>query len=220
MFTGLVEERGILSFRTDSSGGTLFRIQAKKVLEDTKPGDSIMVDGVCLTVTELLREEFSAFVSKTTLETSTLSKKKMSSSLHLERAMRADSRFGGHIMSGHVDLIGKVIDLRKEGEIYYLSIALPEKTQGGIDAGLNIVEKGSIGIDGVSLTITAAEDSKFRVTIIPESSKRTNLTKKENGDEVNLEFDMLGKYVQKTVRALFTGRQNNLDIEKLKQFGF
>lgn len=191
MFTGIIEEIGkILRIELSGSSGKL-HIQAKKVLEGTKVGDSIAVNGVCLTVTNLSRQDFTADVMPETLSRSSLGQLKSGSSVNLERAMAADGRFGGHIVSGHIDGTGTVKKITKDGNAVRYQIAAPSKIMRGI------VEKGSIAIDGISLTVATAEKEWFEVSIIPHTLGETILGEKKMDAVVNLENDVIGKYVER-----------------------
>jgi len=205
LFTGIVEELGqvkALSLRGNS--GTL-TVKAKKVLEGTKIGDSIAVNGVCLTVTNMKNNEFSADVMAETVRRSSLGFLQAGSYVNLERAMAADGRFGGHIVSGHIDGTGRIESMRREENAVWVTIACGEKI---LDL---IVEKGSICIDGISLTIAAVTDRNFSVSVIPHTGEETTLLKKKAGDPVNLENDMVGKYIRKCVDI---GRNSGADRGK------
>ena len=191
MFTGIVEETGVIR-RLDIKGksGTI-EIKADKVLEGTKVGDSIAVNGICLTVTSMTQEFFTADVMAETVRRSSLKSASAGDRVNLERAMAADGRFGGHIVSGHIDGTGTIADMRREENAIWIRIkAAPEI----LDL---IVEKGSICIDGISLTVAAVTDNDFSVSVIPHTLDVTILADKKPGDTVNLENDIVGKYVQK-----------------------
>lgn len=212
MFTGIIEEVGT-ALRMDSGR---ICIRAKKVLEGTKVGDSIAVNGVCLTVTRLGKEEFDADVMPETLSRSSLGRLKRGSGVNLERAMAADGRFGGHIVSGHIDGIGTIEKITRDGNAVRYQIAAERNIMRGI------VEKGSIAIDGISLTVTKAETGRFEVSVIPHTLGETILAKKRQGDIVNLENDVIGKYVE---RLLFFEKQepekkSGLTKEFLLRAGF
>lgn len=205
MFTGIVEELGqvkALSLRGNS--GTL-TIKAKKVLEGTKIGDSIAVNGVCLTVTNMKNSEFSADVMAETVRRSSLGSLQSGSYVNLERAMAADGRFGGHIVSGHIDGTGRIESMKREENAVWVTVECGEKI---LDL---IVEKGSICIDGISLTVAAVTDRSFSVSVIPHTGEETTLLKKKAGDPVNLENDIVGKYIQKFVDI---GRKSGADRGK------
>lgn len=187
MFTGIIEETG----KIISVGAGRIAVQAGKVLEGTKIGDSIAVNGVCLTVTTMTSSEFTADVMPETLSRTNLGSLGKGAWVNLERAMAADGRFGGHIVSGHIDGTGTVSRLEKDGNAVWVYIAAP----GPI---LNlIVEKGSIAIDGISLTVAKVNAVEFAVSVIPHTGEETTLLGKKAGDMVNLENDVIGKYVQK-----------------------
>ncbi len=191
MFTGLVEEVGTLQGIHRGARSAVLTIGARKVLEGTAVGDSIMTNGVCLTVTELGASYFTADVMSETLSRSALGELTPGSPVNLERAMPADGRFGGHIVSGHNDGTGTVTGLRQDDNaVWYTIGAGPELLR-------YIVEKGSIAIDGISLTVAAVDDKSFQVSIIPHTRAQTNLSSKGVGSTVNLECDVVGKYVEK-----------------------
>ena len=191
MFTGIVEELGTVKYLSmQGQSGSIF-IKAKKVLENTKIGDSIAVNGICLTVTSMSPNGFTADVMAETVRRSSMATLKANDRVNLERAMAADGRFGGHIVSGHIDGIGVISNIQPEENAMWLTI---EADKNILDL---IVEKGSICIDGVSLTVAVITDKYFKVSIIPHTAEETILLLKKPGDMVNLENDILGKYVQK-----------------------
>lgn len=194
MFTGIIEEVGT-ALRMESGR---ICIRAKKVLEGTKAGDSIAVNGVCLTVTRLGKEEFDADVMPETLARSSLGQLKRGGGVNLERAMAADGRFGGHIVSGHIDGTGTIEKITRDGNAVRYQIAAERNIMRGI------VEKGSVAIDGISLTVTKAKTGRFEVSVIPHTLGETILAGKRQGDIVNLENDIIGKYVE---RLLFFEKQ-------------
>ena len=187
MFTGIIEELGTVRH---VAPGRL-ELAARTVLEGTKLGDSIAVNGVCLTVTHLSAGGFTADVMPETLRRTGLGALRPGSKVNLERAMAADGRFGGHIVSGHIDGTGTVASLRREGNAVWVTITAPLELLAGI------VEKGSIAIDGISLTVAAVTDQDFSVSIIPHTGAQTTLLERRPGDTVNLETDIIGKYVAK-----------------------
>lgn len=191
MFTGIVEEIGtVVDFET-SQNVLRIKVQASKVLEETYLGDSISTNGVCLTVTDIGKNYFYADVMGETVRRSNLGTLKKGDKVNLERAMAANSRFGGHIVSGHIDGKGKVTSYEKEGNAVWITIDTDREIL------KYVVEKGSIAIDGISLTVAYVDDRKFKVSIIPHTSEETTLLKKKIGEEVNLECDVIGKYVEK-----------------------
>lgn len=191
MFTGIVEETGKLKNREKTGDCSNITIACDKVLSGTKIGDSIAVNGVCLTVTELGSGFFTADVMNETLKRSALGQILPGSSVNLERAMPADGRFGGHIVSGHIDGVGTVKNIKKDGNAFWYKIsAFPELLK-------YIVEKGSIAINGVSLTVASTEDDSFSVSVIPHTKSVTAFKELKEGSPVNLECDIIGKYVEK-----------------------
>ncbi|CAM2077407.1 MAG: riboflavin synthase [uncultured Clostridium sp.] len=191
MFTGIIEELGIIQEIKKGSKSSKLLIKANKVLENTKIGDSICTNGVCLTVASLKTNSFEADVMAETLRRSNLGDLKLGSKVNLERALSLQSRLGGHIVSGHIDGTGEIISLIKEDNATWVTI----KTINNILR--YIVLKGSITIDGISLTVAYVDDKSFKVSIIPHTSQETTLLNKTNGDTVNLECDVISKYVEK-----------------------
>ncbi len=191
MFTGIIEETGKVEAVAKGSNSAVITITAGKVLKDTKIGDSIAVNGVCLTVTSISGSKFSADVMAETLRRSSLGSLKHGSRVNLERAMAANGRFGGHIVSGHIDGVGVISSFEKEDNAVWVEIETPAKIL------RYIVEKGSITIDGISLTVAKLTDSSFAVSVIPHTGEETTLLNKKPGDIVNLENDIVGKYVER-----------------------
>ena len=191
MFTGIVEETGIVDGLELNSNSALIKIRAEKVLEETKTGDSIAVNGVCLTVTDIKGSTFTADVMAETMRRTNLGSLKKGQKVNLERAMAADGRFGGHIVSGHIDGTGVISKIRDEQNARWIYIKAP--------AGILhlIVQKGSIAIDGISLTVAYLDDESFAVSLIPHTQKETTLAGKKTGDTVNLENDIIAKYTER-----------------------
>lgn len=206
MFTGIVEELGTVARIVRESSHQRISINCKKILEDIHLGDSIAVNGVCLTVVEFTDNGFSVDVMNETFARSSLGALKPGSYVDLERAMAADGRFGGHIVSGHIDGTGVIKSIRPDGNAVWFEIRAEEKILEGI------VEKGSITIDGISLTVAAVGRDSFNVSIIPHTLKETVLGHKKNGDIVNLENDVVGKYIKK-----FLGREEQCKESRLKE---
>ena len=214
MFTGIVEEIGTVKAVQRSGNTSYIRIQAEKVLEDAHLGDSIAVNGVCLTVTDMNRTEFQADVMNETLSRSSLGTLKAGSPVNLERAMSAAGRFGGHIVSGHIDGTGTITDIKNDGiAVWYTVSASSEILR-------YIVEKGSIAIDGISLTVAKVTESSFSVSIIPHTASQTILSSKRAGDTVNLENDIIAKYVEKLMKPTEEPQTGNLTMELLAENGF
>lgn len=215
MFTGIIEEIGTIQGIQHGSQSAVLSIQCKKVLEGTQVGDSIAVNGVCLTVTEMGKDGYHADVMAETLRRSSLGALRSGSRVNLERAMAADGRFGGHIVAGHIDGTGKIEEIRRdETAVWYRVSAEPEVLR-------YIVEKGSITIDGISLTVAAVSKNDFQVSIIPHTQANTILADLVVGDIVNLETDIIGKYVEK----LLTGskpedKKSKITMEFLMENGF
>ena len=202
MFTGINEETGKVEAVAKGSNSAVITIAAVKVLEDTKIGDSIAVNGVCLTVTSISGRKFSADVMAETLRRSSLGSLKHGSMVNLERAMAANGRFGGHIVSGHIDGVGVISSFEKEDNAVWVEIETPAKIL------RYIVEKGSITIDGISLTVAKLTDSSFAVSVIPHTGEETTLLNRNPGDIVNLENDIVGKYVERLMNFKTDDRDN------------
>lgn len=199
MFTGIIEEIGTVRRIEHGAKGARLTIQAKTVLEDTRIGDSIATNGVCLTVVSMTGDSFSADVMAESLRRSSLGTLQGGSPVNLERAMAANGRFGGHIVSGHIDGTGTIASQKREDNAVWVKIKSPAPLL------RYIVEKGSIAIDGVSLTVAAVTDTDFSVSIIPHTGAQTILLGKKPGDPVNLECDVIGKYVEKLTAPHKTG---------------
>ena len=199
MFTGIIEEIGTVRRIEHGAKGARLTIQAKTVLEDTRIGDSIATNGVCLTVVSMTGDSFSADVMAESLRRSSLGTLQGGSPVNLERAMAANGRFGGHIVSGHIDGTGTIASQKREDNAVWVKIKTPAPLL------RYIVEKGSIAIDGVSLTVAAVTDPDFSVSIIPHTGAQTILLGKKPGDQVNLECDVIGKYVEKLTAPHKTG---------------
>ncbi len=213
MFTGIIEEIGKIKRVSISGKSGSLEIGASKVLFGTKVGDSIAVNGVCLTVTSLSASGFTADVMAETLRRSSLGSLSAGSGVNLERAMAADGRFGGHIVSGHIDGTGTISKMQKEENAVWVHIKAAAEI-------LNlIVEKGSIAIDGISLTVAGVNESEFSVSVIPHTAEETTLLSKKAGDLVNLENDIIGKYVQKLLGRGGASSQAERDDKFLKWLG-
>jgi len=193
MFTGIIEEIGEVFQIQQGAKSLKIKIKASKVLEDVSVGDSIAVNGICLTVCEFNDNTFSADVMAETIRKSSMSGLKMGSRVNLERAMSANGRFGGHIVSGHIDGIGKIENIKPEDNAIWFTISTTK------DLSKYIVKKGSIAIDGISLTVADVKGDVFKVSIIPHTAKETILSIKKSGDVVNLECDIVGKYIEKLI---------------------
>ena len=194
MFTGIIEEIGTIKGIKRGNRSVVLEVKAKKVLEDLKVGDSIATNGVCLTVISFDSGSFCADVMTETMQRSNLGELRAGSPVNLERALSLNGRLGGHIVSGHVDGMGKIVGREKDENAIRVTIA----TSGELLR--YIVEKGSITIDGISLTVVSVSDSVLTVSVIPHTRDETTLVKKQVGDNVNLENDVIAKYVEKLMR--------------------
>ena len=193
MFTGIIEEIGVLKERRDGSHSCTLTVRCEKILEGTKIGDSIAVNGTCLTVTKLNADSFDVDVTPETMRRTAFSIVRVGSKLNLERALRIGDRLGGHLVSGHVDFVGKLIKKEQEGNAVNLTFSVPEQWM------KYILAKGSIAIDGVSLTIAKKQSNSFFVSLIPHTGEMTILLLKHIGDPVNIECDCIGKYIEQLI---------------------
>ena len=191
MFTGIIEEKGTVASVRKGNVSSRITFSASKVLEDIHEGDSIAVNGVCLTATDITGSTFTADVMAETMRRSSLGSLKSGDRVNMERAMLCGGRFGGHIVSGHIDGTGTVTSLKREENAVWVTISA--------DSSLlkYIVEKGSVALDGISLTVASVSDNDFKVSIIPHTGSETTLLSKQPGSIINIECDMIGKYVEK-----------------------
>lgn len=215
MFTGIIEEVGVVERIQRGAQSAVVQIQASDILGDLKIGDSVAVNGVCLTVTALTGHGFRADVMHETLDRSALVRLKSGSHVNLERAMPANGRFGGHIVAGHVDGVGTIVSVTQDDNaIWYTVRAAPEILR-------YVVEKGSIAIDGISLTVARVGAGDFSISAIPHTVAQTVLRERRRGDPVNLETDIIGKYVEKLLTpAAAPERTSGLTRELLTRYGF
>jgi riboflavin synthase len=194
MFTGIVRDTGTVENRRLDDDGATFSIRTSLEVDDFEIGESIAVDGVCLTVTATEDDDiFEVDLSPETLDRTTLGEHDEGDPVHLERALRVGDRLGGHFVQGHVDGVGRVAEMRRDGDAWLLEIDVPDAW------APYLIEKGSIAVDGVSLTINGVEEGRFSVAIIPHTDDVTRVGSYDVGDEVNIEVDMLGKYVEQFV---------------------
>ncbi len=200
MFTGLIEGIGILTGVTDVPHGRVLTVQTS-LAPGLKLGESVAVNGVCLTVTAAVGDTLSADVGPETLRVTSLERAAVGNRMNLERAMRADSRFGGHFVQGHVDGVGTIERIWQEGDGHWLTIAYPAA------AAAYLIPKGAAAVDGISLTVAALREGRFDVMIIPFTWAHTNLAARQVGDRVNLEYDMVGKYVVRVAELAGLTRQ-------------
>ena len=221
MFTGIIEEIGKIEYIKRGTKSATISIHAESILDDVKVGDSVAVNGVCLTATTVNKTSFTADVMAETMRRSSLSSLTAGSLVNLERAMPMNGRFGGHIVSGHIDGTGVIDSFKREENAIWVTVNAEPKLL------KYIVEKGSIAIDGVSLTVAYVDDRCFKVSLIPHTSDMTILTKKKVGDKVNLENDIVGKYVEKLMSTNSddstgknSGKSSGLSKETLFANGF
>ncbi len=212
MFTGIIEEIGVVKDLKIISDNAKIYIDCKKVLEDTKIGDSIAINGVCQTVVDISQTGFSAEVSKETLDVTNFSSLKSGDKVNLERALTLNERIGGHLVSGHVDNVAKFISAQKINDFYNMEFEVAEET------AKYIVKKGSITINGISLTVADIQNKKVTIAVIPHTFENTNLSCLIKGQNVNVETDVFAKYIEK---FLLNERTTSIITEDfLKENGF
>ena len=211
MFTGIIEELGTVKALRREAGAARLTLSAAKVLDGTALGDSICVNGVCLTVVEMNSTAFSADVAVETLRVTNLGDLQAGKKVNLERALQLSARIGGHLVTGHVDSVGRVREKREEGNGWRIFIDAPASVL------RYVIKKGSIAIDGISLTVADVDNAGFAIAMIPHTAKLTTLGFKTAGDSVNLESDIIGKYVER----LLAGRmEGGVSLDALKKSGF
>lgn len=214
MFTGIIEELGKIASLEKHAEGAKIRIAANIVTKDTNEGDSISVNGVCLTALDIKAESFTADVSQETLDKSTLGKLKSGAKVNLERAVTPSTRLGGHIVQGHVDSRGKFVSAVQSGDFWTVRVSFPK------EIGQYLVYKGSISVEGISLTIAELGADYFEIAVIPKTWELTNLSSLKAGDEVNLEADVIAKYVERILLYGKAETSENVTMEKLNKLGF
>ncbi|MDL1974640.1 MAG: riboflavin synthase [Deltaproteobacteria bacterium] len=217
MFTGIIEAQGTLRKVARAGEGMRLCIEAGFSLDEVCVGDSIAINGVCLTVVSISGRIFEVDVAPETLSKTTLMDAKQAESVNLERALRLSDRIDGHLVSGHVDGIGTVRSRRSLANAILIGIDVPE------DLGRYIVRKGSIAVDGVSLTVNRCDSASFEVSIIPHTAEITTIGRKKIGGRVNIETDMIGKYVERFVKHYTGGKEGSkppVDMELLTRTGF
>lgn len=221
MFTGIIEEVGSVASIRKGAHSCVLTVNASRVLEDVHLGDSIATNGVCLTVTSFTSHSFSADVMHETLNRSSLGSLHIGSPVNLERAMLAGGRFGGHIVSGHIDGVGTISSMKEDDNAVWYTVEAPSNIL------RYIIEKGSITLDGISLTVAKVTNSNFSVSIIPHTRVQTNLASKKVGDVLNLENDLVGKYVERLMLQPIAASQeqpeqksSGITKEFLSHYGF
>ncbi|MCZ2257865.1 riboflavin synthase [Sporosarcina sp. G11-34] len=214
MFTGIVEEIGTVSSVTPGKTSLQLNIKCTKVLSDVNKGDSISVNGVCLTVSSHSQSQFTADVMPETVKATTLHELRTGSFVNLERAMAANGRFGGHFVSGHVDGTGKIVSIQQKENAIYMEIHIASEF-------LNyFIEKGSVTVDGTSLTVFGVTEKGFIISLIPVTQEDSVLGKKRMGDKVNVECDMLAKYMERLISKKVEKQSGGLTMDTLTANGF
>ncbi len=218
MFTGIIEEIGVIQKIEQNNISFTMTIGANKVLEDTMLGDSIAVNGTCLTVTGMGTGYFQADIMAETVRRTGFAKFRVGTRVNLERALTLNKRLGGHIVSGHIDGCGTIVDMTREENAVWVSIEAKKEILKGV------IEKGSIAIDGISLTVAYVDDFMFKVSIIPHTGEETTLLERRVGDIVNLECDMIGKYVEKLLSFARAEKEekkeSKINEDFLREYGF
>ncbi len=213
MFTGIIEDK-VKVIRVERKGqGKKLTLELPVHLTEVQPGDSISINGVCLTIVEKRERVIGLDLSSETLQKTILGELKDGDQVNFERALRLTDRLGGHIVTGHIDGIGVILEKRREGDFIHLKIRIP-----GFMSRY-VVQKGSIAIDGISLTVNECEDEEMRITVIPYTLEKTTLHDKKAGDRVNMEADMIGKYVEKMMNREGE-KSKGMDLGFLKKHGF
>lgn len=214
MFTGIIEEIGIVEKITPISGGITIKIKAEKILDDIAVNDSVCIDGVCLTVIKFDKNSFWADAVGATLEKTTFNKVKAETLVNLERSVKLSDRLGGHLVQGHVNGIGTISEIKKLGENYLVKILIPDE----LDKYL--IKEGSIAINGISLTIADLDSNEISISVIPHTWQNTNLKDKKVNEKVNVEIDILAKYVEKLLAKNNNNPDTNITEGWLKELGY
>lgn len=209
MFTGIIEEIGTVANIERGAKSSRITISAERIFDDLKIGDSVSVNGMCATAAKISGNTFTADIMAESMRRTNLGDLKKGSRVNLERAMQLNGRFGGHIVSGHIDGTGVIISQRREDNAVWLTVGAPENIM------RYIIEKGSVAIDGVSLTVASVYSDAFAVSLIPHTAEETTLLSKRTGEKVNLECDIVGKYIER-----FTPGQRGITLDFLKENGF
>jgi riboflavin synthase len=214
MFTGIIEEIGRIEGITPIAGGITIRIHSDKIIEDVAVNDSVCIDGVCLTVTNKSKNTFLVDAVGATLEKTTFHNIRADAFVNLERSVRLSDRLGGHLVQGHVNGIGSISEIKKLGENYLVKIIVPE------DLEKYLIKEGSIAINGISLTIANLNRNEISISVIPHTWQNTNLKDKDVNDKVNIEIDILAKYVEKLLTRYNNSSDQNITESWLKEIGY
>ena len=214
MFTGIVEEMGKVGNISGGEKALRLEIEAREVLKDLKVSDSINVNGACLTVIEVKKHSFVVEVVEETSKRTDLKVLRTGDNINLERSLRLSDRLSGHIVTGHIDCVGKIISIEKKEKSLILKFSIPEEFSS------YMVEKGSIAVEGVSLTVVEVYPEAFTVSIIPFTYEHTNFKYKKENESVNVEFDIIGKYIKKMVVSSLSQRKEKITEEFLKEKGW
>jgi riboflavin synthase len=213
MFSGMIEEMGVVKAVTRQPGSVRLAFLAKRILDELEVGESVAVNGACLTVTARQSDSFESDLSPETLQRTTLGQLSVGDGVNLERSLRYNGRVGGHLVSGHVDGIGRIRDRKPEGNTLLFSVEVPKELL------RYCVAKGSIAVDGISLTINEVGDGVIRVSVIPHTAKATTLGLKQIDSMVNLETDLIGKYVEQLLMPDRGSQEPKIDVGFLKRQG-
>lgn len=214
MFTGIIEEIGFIEKSTPIAGGLQLKIKADKILDDIKINDSICIDGICLTVIQTDTNSFWVDAVGATLEKTTFNKTQSNNVVNLERSVRLNDRLGGHLVQGHVNGIGTITEIKKLGENYFVKIKISDELE------KYLIKEGSIAINGISLTIADLDANVISISIIPHTWQNTNLKSKKINDFVNVEIDILAKYVEKLLSKSNSSSEKNISEGWLKELGY
>jgi len=213
MFTGIVEETGKVLRINRAYKSASVLIECKKIIEESKTGDSVSVNGLCLTVKNIRKKSMEFTLSSETIIRSTFSKWKSGDTVNLERALKLSDRLGGHIVQGHVDCTTNITGMKKEGDFRVFNFALPKTIS------KYIADKGSIAIDGISLTIAGSSEKNFKIAVIPETYKNTNMQYYKINSTVNIEVDILAKYIENILKSKLQS-ETGITIDKIREAGF
>src|SRR3989338_577953 len=214
MFTGLIEEVGVVKEISNKGDNLRLTLAANKIMDDMSMGSSIAIDGTCLSVVKYTNKTFEVDVSEETVKKTTIGGFKSGRKVNLERALKVGSRLGGHFVTGHIDGIGNITKFDKAVDGAYLSIKAPE------DTIKYMVYKGSVAIDGISLTVASVESDSITIALIPHTIEMTNLKEKSIGEKVNIECDIIGKYIERFVNPITDTKHSTLNIDFLKSHGY